>query len=75
MKKLYIIIITIILLFCGCAKTEIPKVTPTPETSAVVYVSQSGKIHKKANCSGMKKYKTMSYEEAIKKYVKCKKCY
>ena len=44
--------------------------------SKTVYVSTSGKIHKNSNCSGMKKYTKMTYEEACELgYEHCKKCF
>lgn len=48
----------------------------TQNNSVTVYVSSTGKIHSKSNCSGMKSYTEMSYDEAVSKgYVFCKKCY
>ena len=44
--------------------------------NSVVYVSNSGKIHRNKNCSGMKYYTKMSYSEAIARgYEQCKNCY
>ena len=44
--------------------------------SKTVYISSSGKIHTKKNCSGMKKYTKMTYEEACELgYEHCKKCF
>lgn len=42
-----------------------------------VYISEFyGKIHKRSDCSGMKYYFTMDYDDAIEAgYVKCKKCF
>lgn len=50
--------------------------TTDSTNSETVYVSNSGKIHRRSNCSGMKHYTTMTYDEAIARgYDKCKKCY
>ena len=44
--------------------------------STTVYVSNNGKMHKKSNCSGMKNYTTMTYDEAVSKgKSKCHKCF
>lgn len=44
--------------------------------SVTVYVSKSGKIHRIRNCSGMKYYTEMDYDEAVDEgYVFCKNCY
>lgn len=44
--------------------------------SSTVYVSRKGKIHKNSNCGGMKKYTTMTYDEALSKgYSKCGTCF
>jgi len=41
-----------------------------------VYVSSSGKYHRKSDCSGMKSYEAMSLTEATEHgYVACKRCY
>ena len=41
-----------------------------------VYVSNSGKIHRIPNCSGMKNYTEMSKDEAVSRgYSYCKNCY
>lgn len=41
-----------------------------------VYVSRTGKIHKRSNCSGMKYYIEMDQDAAINSgYNYCKKCY
>lgn len=41
-----------------------------------VYVSNSGTIHTRSNCSGMKNYTTMTYGEAkAKGYTECKNCF
>ena len=41
-----------------------------------VYVSNSGKIHKRSNCSGIKNYTEMSYSTAkARGYKECKNCY
>lgn len=40
-----------------------------------IYVSKYGKIHAVSNCSGMNRYTTMTYYDALNKgYVVCKKC-
>lgn len=62
----------------GLTATEMVQTTGSvaSENSATVYVSNNGKIHTKSNCSGMKHYTTMTYDEAVALgYVKCKKCY
>lgn len=44
--------------------------------SGTVYVSNNGIIHSKSNCSGMKHYTAMTYDQAIaQNYRKCKKCW
>lgn len=67
--------------------TPIPQTTPPTATTDIttddpheinitVYVSSTGKYHSKSNCSGMKSYSEMSYENAIKAdLVPCKKCW
>ena len=49
----------------------------TKKQSTTVYVSKSGKkIHRTPNCSGMKNYWTMSYDEAVDRgYSHCQNCY
>lgn len=50
--------------------------TVVDENAPMVYVSVTGKYHSKSNCSGMKTYSTMTYEEAKNYgYEPCKKCY
>lgn len=47
----------------------------TSKEQRIVYVSTTGKYHSKTNCSGMKNYTTMTYDEAIAYgYEACKKC-
>lgn len=63
------------------ATPHVEKYKTTPragyELSRTVYVSNSGgKIHLRANCSGMKYYTEMTYEESCEKgYDHCKKCF
>ena len=63
----------------GLTSTESTEATSTvtgSTNSETVYVSNSGKIHRRSNCSGMKHYTTMTYDQAIAQgYDKCKKCY
>ena len=49
----------------------------TEKQVTIVYVSKSGKkIHRIPNCSGMKNYWTMSYDEAVDRgYSHCQNCY
>ena len=49
----------------------------TEAQERIVYVSKSGhKIHKNANCSGMKHSTSMTYKQAIDAgYFKCMNCY
>lgn len=49
----------------------------TEKQTVTVYVSKSGKkIHSIPNCSGMKNYWEMSYDDAVKAgYSFCKNCY
>lgn len=48
-----------------------------PKQGRTVYVSKSGKkIHRIPNCSGMKNYWEMSYEDAVEAgYKFCQNCY
>lgn len=62
--------------------TVTPKATYTPKPTApasedfTVYVSNSGTMHKKSNCSGMKYYTEMPYSVAKEYYTKkCSKCF
>ena len=49
--------------------------TSSQSDSRTVYVSKSGKIHFKSDCSGMKNYTEMTYAEAIAAgYSLCSKC-
>lgn len=65
----------------GLTSTESVAVTSSSAStgsanSETVYVSNNGKIHRRSNCSGMKHYTTMTYDQAIAQgYDKCKKCY
>lgn len=65
----------------GLTSTESAAATNSAATndsanSETVYVSNNGKIHAKSNCSGMKHYTTMTYDQAIARgYEPCKKCY
>ena len=44
--------------------------------SVTVYVSKAGKIHRISNCSGMKYYTPMDYDEAVSRgYKLCMNCY
>lgn len=64
---------------------EITPSVPTPRPTATptvapddfsVYVSNSGTMHKKPNCSGMKHYTEMPYSVASQYYdKKCSKCF
>ena len=46
------------------------------EVRVVVYVSRSGKIHRIANCSGMKYYTAMYLDDAVNMgHVFCENCY
>ena len=59
------------------ASTPRPTATPTvaPDDFSV-YVSNSGTMHKKSNCSGMKHYTEMPYSVASQYYdKKCSKCF
>ena len=54
---------------------EQTEVQTTPQ-SVSVYVSTSGKYHRRHDCSGMKKYSEMTQDEAIERgYAACKICY
>lgn len=56
------------------AVVEINKTSPN--VSVIVYVSNSGKYHKRPDCSGMKHYTEMSLADAkSSNYAACKKCY
>jgi hypothetical protein len=61
--------------------TPKPTSTPRPTTAPAsedftVYVSNSGTMHKKSNCSGMKNYTEMPYSVASQYYdKKCSKCF
>lgn len=59
--------------------TSTPRPTAAPTTAPddfTVYVSNSGTMHKKANCSGMKNYTEMPYSVASQYYdKKCSKCF
>lgn len=69
------------------APTSTPLYTPPPRFTVAptaapasddftVYVSRSGTIHKKSNCSGMKHYTEMPYSVASQYYTaKCSKCF
>lgn len=53
--------------------STVPVVDPD---SSTVYVSNNKKIHRRSNCSGMKKYKEIDFSEAISyDYELCPKCY
>lgn len=58
-----------------------PASTPQPTTAPsaddfTVYVSNSGTMHKKSNCSGMKHYTEMPYSVASQYYTKkCSNCF
>lgn len=44
--------------------------------TVIVYVSTTGKYHSKHDCSGMKTYTEMAYDDAVENgYVACKRCY
>lgn len=44
--------------------------------NSTVYVSQKGKIHKNSNCGGMKRYSTMTYNDAKNAgYSECGTCF
>ena len=56
------------------SKTSPPS-TASETTPTTVYVSRTGIIHSRSNCSGMKYYSTMTLEAALRLgYRKCKKC-
>lgn len=58
------------------AATETTTGSSADSNSPTVYVSNSGKYHKKSNCSGMKNFFTMTLDEAKSAgYEACKKCY
>lgn len=62
----------------AAAKTQsnIAANASTDQESETVYVSRTGKIHSNPNCSGMKYYTEMTYDEAIASgYDLCKNCY
>ena len=90
MKKFYkvLLAIVLVLLLCvGCTEEqnsyddsssnyETAYDNNDDEYSAPVYVSRTGKIHKKSNCSGMKYYTVMDYDEAVNNgYDFCNNCY
>lgn len=54
-----------------------PRPAPTPSTDDfTIYISNSGTMHKKSNCSGMKHYTEMPYSIAKDYYTKkCSKCF
>ena len=46
------------------------------DPASTVYVSNSGKIHLRSNCSGMKYYSVMTYGVAKSRgYTECKDCF
>lgn len=50
--------------------------TTTKKQTITVYVSRTGKIHRIRNCSGMKYYTAMDYEDAVDAgYSHCQNCY
>ena len=50
--------------------------TTTKKKTVTVYVSRTGKIHRIRNCSGMKYYTAMDYEDAVDAgYSHCQNCY
>lgn len=70
--------------------TAVPTNTPKPTSAPTakpamyhgiygtrtVYISSSGKIHLKSDCSGMKSYKEMTMEKAVNSgYSTCDKCF
>lgn len=71
------------------ASTPKPKATATPKSTTyktkpkkgydlerTVYVSRTGKIHLRSNCSGMKNSDPMTYAEACERgYVHCQNCF
>lgn len=66
----------------AAAMSEYARTTPDTVPAAVtgadftVYVSRSGTMHKKPDCSGMQYYTEMSYSVAEQYYSKkCSKCF
>ena len=61
----------------SAAPASAPSPTPTPAADDfTVYVSRSGTMHKKPNCSGMTHYSEMPYSVASQYYdKKCGNCF
>lgn len=64
--------------YCDCEDDHGPVVSRSIPTSDdfTVYISASGTMHKKSNCSGMTNYTEMPYSVASQYYdKKCSKCF
>lgn len=77
MKKLLSLFLVVVIFASsvGCSNNETNGEEDLSGDS-IVYVSKTGKIHKRPNCSNMKYYTEMDYDEAVDKdYDFCKKCF